>query len=113
MVTIYHNARCSKSREGLAYLENKNITYKIIKYLDDPLTKEELSDLLRKLDFKPIDLVRTKESIWKELTQNNPLTDDEIIAAMIAHPRLIERPIIVNGDRAVVARPLENIDQIL
>lgn len=113
MITIYHNPRCSKSREGLTYLEDKGVSYKITKYLDEPLTKEELTDLLRKLNYTPIELVRTKEAIWKELTQDKDLSDDEIIEAMVAHPRLIERPIIINGDKAVVARPTENIDKVL
>lgn len=113
MITIYHNPRCSKSREGLTYLEDKGVQYKITKYLDEPLTKEELTDILRKLNFKPIDLVRTKEEIWKELTKDKNLDDNEIIEAMIKHPRLIERPIIINGDKAVIARPAENIDTII
>lgn len=113
MITIYHNPRCSKSREGLAYLEEKGLPYNITKYLDEPLTKEELTEVLKKLNFKPIELVRTQEEIWKELTKDKELNDNEIIDAMVKHPRLIERPIIINGDRAVVARPLENIDTIL
>ncbi|SFJ18022.1 arsenate reductase (glutaredoxin) [Myroides guanonis] len=113
MITIYHNPRCSKSREGLTYLEDKGVQYKITKYLDEPLTKEELTDILRKLNFKPIELVRTKEEIWKELTKDKNLEDNEIIEAMVKYPRLIERPIIINGDKAVIARPTENIDTII
>lgn len=113
MITIYHNPRCSKSREGLTYLEDKGVQYKITKYLDEPLTKEELTDILRKLNFKPIELVRTKEEIWKELTKDKNLDDNEIIEAMVKYPRLIERPIIINGDKAVIARPTENIDTII
>lgn len=113
MITIYHNPRCSKSREGLTYLEDKGVQYKITKYLDEPLTKEELTDILRKLNYKPIELVRTKEEIWKELTKDKALDDNEIIEAMVKHPRLIERPIIINGDKAVIARPIENIDTII
>ncbi len=113
MITIYHNPRCSKSREGLTYLEDKGVQYKITKYLDEPLTKEELTDILKKLDYKPLELVRTKEEIWKELTKDKNLNDAEIIEAMVKYPRLIERPIIINGDKAVVARPTEKIDEII
>lgn len=113
MIEIFHNPRCSKSREGLTYLESKGLEYKITKYLDEPLTKEELTDLLGKLNYKAIELVRTKEAIWKELTQGKELTEDQIIELMIQNPRLIERPIIINGDKAVVARPTENIDTII
>lgn len=113
MITIYHNPRCSKSREGLTYLEDKGVQYKITKYLDEPLTKEELTDILKKLDYKPLELVRTKEEIWKELTKDKNLNDVEIIEAMVKYPRLIERPIIINGDKAVVARPSEKIDEII
>lgn len=113
MLTIYHNPRCSKSREGLTFLEEKGVDYKIIKYLDEPLTKEELTSLLQKLNYKPIELVRTKESIWKETFADKELSDDAIIEAMVTYPKLIERPIIINGDRAVVARPTEKIEDIL
>ena len=113
MLTIYHNPRCSKSREGLTFLEEKGVDYKIIKYLDEPLTKEALTSLLKKLKYKPIELVRTKEAIWKEEFAGKDLSDDAIIEAMMAHPKLIERPIVINGDRAVVARPTEKIAEIL
>jgi arsenate reductase (glutaredoxin) len=113
MIQIYHNPRCTKSREGLEELKTINQPYKIIKYLENPLTKEELTDLLKKLNYKPLELIRTKEKIWIENYKNKNLSDDAIIEAMILNPKLIERPIIVNGNKAIVARPKEKIKEIL
>ncbi len=113
MITIYHNPKCSKSREGVCYLENLNLEFETVKYIDETLTKEELQSILQKLNYKPIELVRTKEKIWIENYKNKQLTDDEVINAMIENPKLIERPIIINGNKAVVARPTEKIGTVL
>lgn len=113
MITIYHNPRCSKSREGLQMLEEEGRPYTIKKYLDEPLTKKELTDILQKLNIKPIELVRKNEAVWKENYKDKNLTDSEIIEILTANPKLIERPIVVNGDNAVVARPSEKIRTIL
>jgi arsenate reductase (glutaredoxin) len=113
MIQIYHNPRCTKSREGLEELKTINQPFKIIKYLENPLTKEELTDLLKKLNYKPLELIRTKEKIWIENYKNKNLSDDAIIEAMILNPKLIERPIIVNGNKAILARPKEKIKEIL
>ena len=113
MITIYHNPRCTKSREGLCELEILNQPFQLRKYLDEPFTKDELEEVIKKLNIKPIELVRTKESIWIENYKNKTLTDVEIINAMLAHPKLIERPIIVKGDKAIIARPKEKIKELL
>ena len=113
MITIYHNPRCTKSREGLCEIENLNQPFEIRKYLDEPFTKSELEDVIKKLNIKPIELVRTKESIWIENYKGKDLTDNQIIEAMLQNPKLIERPIIVNGNKAVIARPKEKINEIL
>ncbi len=113
MITIYHNSQCSKSREGLAYLENRGMEYDVIKYLSTPLSATEIRALLAKLHIPAIELVRTKESIWKEKFASANLTEEEIIEALSLYPKLIERPIVVNGDRAVIARPTEKIEEIL
>ena len=113
MIQIIHNPRCSKSREGLSYLVEKNIDYQIIAYLDNPLTQEEIKDVLKKLNISPIDLIRKNEAIWKEKYKNATLTDEEIVEAMVQHPKLIERPIFINDDRAVIGRPTERITEIL
>lgn len=113
MITIYHNPRCTKSREGLCELEILNQPFQLRKYLDEPFTKDELEEVIKKLNIKPIELVRTKESIWVENYKNKTLTDAEIINAMLANPKLIERPIVVKGDKAIIARPKEKIKELL
>ena len=113
MITIYHNPRCSKSRAGVEYLESKGKEFEVIKYLDQNLSEDELKDLIKKLGIEPIELVRKNEAIWKENYKDKDLSDDEIIKAMAENPKLIERPIIVNGEKAVVARPTEKIEEVL
>lgn len=110
MIEVYHNPRCGKSRNCLAFLENSNQEYKIIKYLEDVPTQSELIELLKKLAIKPIELVRQKEKIWIDNFKNQEMTDEAIIQAMIAHPILIERPIIVKGDKAIIAREADKIE---
>ncbi|HAH53726.1 MAG TPA: arsenate reductase (glutaredoxin) [Flavobacterium sp.] len=113
MIQIYHNSRCGKSRECLTFLEDSGQEFKVIKYLDDVPTFDELKSIIEKLDIKPIELVRKKEKIWIENFKDKPLSDNEIVLAMISNPILIERPIVVNGDKAVIARPLEKITTII
>ena len=113
MITIYHNPRCTKSREGLCEIENLNQPFEIRKYLDEPFTEKELKEVIKKLNIKPLELVRTKESIWIENYKGKDLTDNQIINALLENPKLIERPIIVNGNKAVIARPKEKINEIL
>ena len=113
MIVIYHNPRCRKSREGLQILEESGKDFEIVKYLENTPTKEELSDIIKLLGIKPIDLVRKNESIWKENYKNKQLSDNEIITAMVENPKLIERPIVVNKNKAIVGRPPENIKKII
>lgn len=113
MITIYHNNRCSKSREGICFLENVNQPFEIIHYLDNVPTFKELEDIIRKLNIKPIELVRVKEKDWIEKFKGKTLSDKEIIEAMIHFPKLIERPIVINGEKAVIARPTELINKVL
>lgn len=113
MITIYHNPRCSKSREGLQLLELLDKPFTTVKYLNEPLTKDELTDLVNKLGIKPIDLVRKKEDIWIENYKGKDLSDGKVIDIMVQYPNLIERPIVVNGDKAVIARPAERIKEII
>ncbi|MEN3324170.1 arsenate reductase (glutaredoxin) [Mariniflexile soesokkakense] len=113
MIKILHNNRCSKSRCGLELLENSGKPFKIIKYLEDTLTAKELKDIIKLLDIKPIELIRKNEAIWKTEFKNHPLTDDQIIDAMVKNPKLIERPIVINGYKAVIGRPTEKISEII
>ena len=113
MIKILHNNRCSKSRCGLELLENSGKPFEIIKYIEDTLSTNELKDIVRLLGIKPINLVRKNEAIWKTEFKNKPLTDDQIIDAMIKNPKLIERPIVINGNKAVIGRPTESILDII
>ena len=113
MIQIYHNSRCGKSRECLTYLEQSGKEFQVIKYLETIPTVEELKVIIEKLNIKPVELVRQKEKIWIENFKNSTMTDEEIIQAMVANPILIERPIVIDGDKAVIARPLEKINTIL
>ncbi len=113
MITIYHNPRCSKSRQCNLMLEKLNEEVQIINYINTPFNYETLSDLIQLLDIKPIDLVRKNEVVWKEKFKGKKLSDVEIIKAMISHPKLIERPIVVKNDKAAIGRPIENVLKIL
>ncbi|AWG27340.1 arsenate reductase (glutaredoxin) [Flavobacterium kingsejongi] len=113
MLKIYHNPRCGKSREGLALLEESGQPFEVVKYLDAPLNATELKDIIAILNINPIDLVRQKETIWIESYKGKELTDPEIIAAMVAHPKLIERPIVIKGNAGVIGRPPEKTSTFL
>lgn len=113
MITIYHNPRCSKSRQGVALLEASGNDFKTITYLKELLTKEELILILKKLGLQPIDLIRKNERIWKENYKGKSLSNEELIDVMIENPKLIERPIVCNNDKAVIGRPTEKIHTIL
>ena len=113
MLKVYHNNRCSKSRECLAFLDDSGQPYEVVKYLEEIPSADELKDIIRKLDVNPLELVRQHEPIWIDKFKGKSLTDQEIIDVMIAHPILIERPIVVNGDKAVIARPMGKISEIL
>jgi len=113
-VRIYHNPKCSKSREALALIRAKGEEPEIIEYLKTPPTEAELKDLLKRMKVQPRDLLRTKEIPYKELGLGDKTkSDDDIIAAMIAHPILIERPIVVTKKGVRLGRPPENVNDIL
>lgn len=109
MIKIYHNPRCTKSRQGIALLEENNKEFEIIKYLENIPTKEELTNIISLLHIEPIALVRKTEKIWKENYKGKELSNIDIINAMIENPKLIERPIVINGEKAVIGRPTEKI----
>ncbi len=113
-ITIYHNPRCSKSRQSLQLLQEQGIEPTIVEYLQTPPSKSKLQALLTLLDMEPRELMRTNEAEYKENhLADTTLSKAQLIDAMIAHPKLIQRPIIVNGDKAVIGRPPENILEIL
>lgn len=109
---IYHNARCSKSRGACALVAEAGLEAEVINYLDTPPTAEELSELLRKLGLKASDLLRRGEAVFLEHYGGRELSEAEAFAALQAHPILMERPIVVRGDRAVVARPPERVQEL-
>lgn len=113
MITIYHNPRCSKSREGLSLLENSGKEFEIKKYMETPISEEKLKEIITLLGIKPIDLVRKNEAIWKSEFKSKTLTDTQVIKAMIKNPRLIERPIVINDKQAVIGRPPVKILDII
>lgn len=114
MTTIYHNPRCSKSRQTLALLREHGVEPTVVEYLKTPPSREELDRLLNLLDMAPRDLMRRKEAEYKDLgLADEALTRDQLLRAMHEHPRLIERPIVVHGERAALGRPPEQVLEIL
>ena len=110
---IYHNPRCTKSRQTLALLQENGVETEGILYLENIPTANDLKDLLSKLGISPMQLIRKGEAIWKENYKGKELSDAQIIDAMIAHPKLIERPIVVKDNKAVLGRPPENALELL
>ena len=112
-IQIWHNPKCSKSRAAMQLLEEKNIEANVIKYLETTPSKEELKDVLSKLKISAKELLRIGEDIYKELNLKNENDEDKLIEIMVQNPILIERPIIIKGDNAVIARPIENLSELL
>ncbi len=113
-VTIYHNPRCSKSRQTLDLIRQRGIEPSVVRYLDEPLDERQLGTLLKKLAMRPIDLIRKKEKLFADLGLAGKQEDDTVlIAAMVKHPILIERPIVVKGANAVLGRPPDGVLRIL
>lgn len=113
-ITIYHNPRCSKSRQTLALLEEHNISPAIVLYMNDVPSKATLRELLGKLEIKAVDLLRKSEPAYRDMNlSDGNLSEDQLLDAMISEPRLIQRPIVVAGDRAVLGRPPENVLELI
>ncbi|MGP4842771.1 arsenate reductase (glutaredoxin) [Marinobacter sp. 1Y8] len=111
---IFHNPRCSKSRQTLALLEERGITPEIVLYLETPPTADELKALLSLLGRAPRDIIRKGEEAYKtESLSDSSLSDEQLIEAMVAHPKLIERPIVVHNGKAALGRPPESVLEIL
>jgi arsenate reductase len=113
MIQILHNPSCSKSRQGLEMLKISEKKYEVVKYLENTLTKKELTDLIKLLNITPIELIRKGEAIWKDNYKGKKMTDTELIEAMVSNPKLIERPIVINNNKAVIGRPIESISAII
>ncbi len=112
-IQIWHNPRCSKSRNSVKLLEEKGIDVDIIKYLDVSHTQKDIKELLNKLGISARELMRTKESIYKKLDLKNENDEKELILAMVENPKLIERPIVIKDDKAVIGRPIENVINLI
>lgn len=113
-IKIYHKPTCSTSRKGLKYLEEKGVEFDVIKYYDTPFTKNKLKTLIKKMGMKADELLRKREKAYKELDfKNKNYTQAEVIEFMVNNPNLIERPIIEKGNKAVLARPTERIDEVI
>ena len=110
---IYHNPRCSKSRQTLALLQENGVEPEVVLYLDTTPTIDELRALLIKLGISPIQLVRKGEVVWKEKFKGKELSDNELISVMVSNPKLIERPIVVKDNKAVLGRPPENALELI
>ena len=113
MIQIYHNSRCGKSRNCLILLEQSEKEFEVINYLSKPFSFEELTVILKKLNKKPIELVRQKEKIWISNFKDQKMNDDQIIKAMIAYPILIERPLVVQENNAIIGRDLEKVEAFI
>jgi arsenate reductase len=113
VITIWHNPRCSKSRQPLALLEERGLDVTVRKYLEDAPTADELSEAQAKLGVAVIDMMRPKEKLFKELGLSKDDSDDTLIAAMAANPSLIERPVVFANGKAALGRPPENVLDIL
>ncbi len=113
MIQIYHNPRCGKSRNCLAFIEQSNQEFEIIPYLTETPSFEELKKLLKQLNLEPIQLVRTKEKVWIENFKGKTLNDYQIISAMVENPILIERPIVVKDGKAIIGRDPEVVASFL
>ena len=113
MIQIFHNPRCGKSRNAVALVESTGQEYEIIRYLEQSPSYDDLVLLLKKLGLKPLELVRQKEKIWIENYKNKTLSDENIINSMVSNPILIERPIIIKGDKAIIGRELEKVSSFL
>ncbi len=112
-VKIWHNPRCSKSRNAVALLEEQGVEVEVVKYLETLPSKDEIVEVLKMLGISARELMRTKEDIYKELGLKNISDEDALIDAMVTYPKLIERPIVIKDGRAAIGRPIENIVELL
>ncbi len=112
MIKIYHNPRCRKSRAGLQHLRDKGVEFEIVEYLKNGISVEELKDVLIKMNVKPTEIIRTQEDIYKKQFKGKNFTDEEWIKILLENPKLIKRPLVVKGYKAVWADPPENMEKL-
>lgn len=112
MIKIYHNPRCRKSRAGLQYLEGKSVEFELVEYLKNGISEEELKDVLIKMNVSPTEIIRTQEDVYKKQFKGKNFTDEEWVKILIENPKLIKRPLVVKGYKAVWADPPENMEKL-
>jgi len=112
MLTIYHNPRCSKSRDGLNYLREHGYEFKVVEYLENPLSANDLKRILMKLNLKPVQVIRTQEEIFRKELKGRTFTDDEWIDLIVANPKLLQRPLVEGKYKAVIAIPASRIQEL-
>jgi arsenate reductase len=113
MLQVLHNPRCGKSRNCLAFLTQNNQSFETRLYLQNPLSESEIKDLLQKIGLPPMAIVRQKETVWVTNYQDKSLTDNEVIKVLCENPILIERPILIKGNKAIIARDLEKLEAFI
>ena len=113
MTTLYHNPRCSKSREALQILQQANEPVEVVLYLKDPLSEGALKKIIQQLGVSAIELIRKNEPVWKQNYKGKSLSEDELITAMVNNPKLMERPIAINKTKAVIGRPPIEVLKVL
>lgn len=112
-LTVYHNPRCRKSRDAIQYLEDKGLSFDIVKYLEQSFDKNTLGEVLKKINKKPSEILRKNEVLWKKEYASKDLSEDQILQLLADQPKLIERPIVTTTDKGVLARPIENLMEFL
>tara|TARA_Y100000768_G_C23840301_1_gene615827 strand:+ start:425 stop:796 length:372 start_codon:yes stop_codon:yes gene_type:complete len=110
---IYHNPRCRKSREALQLLKEQKVNYEIVLYLENPLSKNILQSILKKINLEPSAIVRKNEREWKDIPNREKMLEDQILNTLVSFPKLIERPIVLSQNKGVLARPIENLIEFL
>ena len=110
---IYHNPRCAKSREGLKYLEERGYEIQVVNYMKDGISVDELRNILKRTRLSVDDLIRKQEQLYKERYKGKEMTEDEWLTVLSENPRLLQRPIVINGVRAVLAQPPNEVDKIV
>jgi arsenate reductase len=112
MITIYHYPKCKNSRAGLEYLRQHGLDFTVVEYFRNPISRETLKDILMKMNVRPHELIRTQEDVYKSDFAGKQFNDEEWIDILLEYPRLMKRPIVVKGYRAVVGQPLEEIEKL-
>ena len=113
MITILHNNRCGKSRAALQYLESKELQFEVRNYLEIPLSELEIKDLLEKLDVSVQDIIRKNENLWKENFSQNTYSDSDLVSILSNYPKLLQRPIVIKDNKAIIARDIEKLEKFL